>query len=92
VMLGLMATKVIGDPIGGSDPSSGWPKLSGELFSTGKREASCSGLIEVGGDQCSPWWNRTLRAGWLGPFDELRLTERWLDVALGSFGGWEDGM
>jgi hypothetical protein len=35
---------------------------------------------------------RTLWAGWPGPFDELRSTGRWLDVALGSFGGWEDGM
>ena len=26
------------------------------------------------------------------PFDKLRSTRRWLDVALGSFGGCEDGV
>ncbi len=37
-------------------------------------------------------WNRTLWVGWPRPFDELRSIGRWLDVALGLFGGWEDDM
>ena len=53
MVLGLMAAEAIGDPIGGSDTSGGWLELSGELLSTGRREASHLGLIEAGGDRRS---------------------------------------
>lgn len=48
-----MAAEAIGDPIGGSDTSGGWLKLSGELLSTGRCKASCSGLIEARRDRRS---------------------------------------
>ncbi len=50
------------------------------------------GLIEAGGDWRSRSVDRTLGVGRPRPFGELRLTGRQVDIAHGSFGGWEDDM
>ena len=58
MVLGLMVVEAIGDPIGGSDTLDGWPGLSGELVSTGRRAAACSGWLKLEAVAVLDRWNR----------------------------------
>lgn len=69
-----------------------WLEFFGELLPIGWRVATSSGQLKLKEVGALDWWNQMLRIGWPGPFGELCSIGRWLDIALGSFGGWEDDM